>query len=57
MEGISAPQQEKIAQGIRSNIDRFANSGLFRAMQRDVEMFGVDAFTQYAETKPEDGEK
>jgi hypothetical protein len=54
MEGISPPQQQKIAQSIRSNIDRFAASGVFRAMQRDVEMFGVDAFTRYAETKPDD---
>ena len=47
MEKISATQQEKIAESLRANPDRFIQSGLFRAMQRDIEMFGDDAFAKY----------
>jgi hypothetical protein len=47
MEKISPTQQKKIAESIRSNPGRFVQSGLFRAMQRDVEMFGPKAFAKY----------
>jgi hypothetical protein len=47
METISPTQQQKIADSIMANPDRFIRSGLFRAMQRDVEMFGSDAFAKY----------
>jgi hypothetical protein len=47
MDTISSAQQHKIADTARANIDQFANSGLFRAMKWDVEMFGEDAFTKY----------
>jgi hypothetical protein len=50
---ISPTQQEKIAESIRANPNRFVQSGLFRAMQRDVEMFGPEAFQKYCST-PED---
>jgi hypothetical protein len=52
-EKISVPQQEKIAQSVRDNADRFLQSGLFRAMQRDIEMFGADAFAKYDSDKNE----
>jgi hypothetical protein len=57
MEGISQPQQQKIADGIRSNIDRFARSGLFQAMQRDVEMFGHEAFAKHRTADADNGKK
>jgi hypothetical protein len=47
MAKISPTQQKKIAESIRANPDRFVQSGLFRAMQRDVEMFGKAAFQKY----------
>jgi hypothetical protein len=50
MEKISAVQQAKIAESLRENPDRFIQSGLFRAMQRDIEMFGDDAFAKYDES-------
>ncbi len=55
MEKISPTQQRKIAESIRANPDQFVQSGLFRAMQRDVEMFGEDAFAKYNSDKKEDG--
>ena len=42
---VSPRQQEKIDQTFKQNIDRFAGSDAFRAMQADVEIFGRDAFT------------
>ncbi|MDT4739242.1 hypothetical protein [Bradyrhizobium sp. WYCCWR 12699] len=48
MERISPTQQQKITEAVRANLGRFAQSGLFRAMKRDVEMFGSHAFTKYA---------
>ncbi|MBR1200020.1 hypothetical protein JQ574_28920 [Bradyrhizobium sp. AUGA SZCCT0158] len=47
MEKISPIQQEKVAESIRANPVRFLQSGLFKAMQRDVEMFGSDAFAKF----------
>jgi hypothetical protein len=42
---ISPTQRQKIDESLRADPDRFIRSGLFRAMQRDVEMFGSDAFS------------
>jgi hypothetical protein len=50
LESISPAQQQKIAETLRANPDRFLESGLFRAMQRDVEMFGRDAFSNYVDS-------
>jgi hypothetical protein len=47
LESISPAQQKKIAETLRADPDRFLESGLFRAMQRDLEMFGHDAFGSY----------
>jgi hypothetical protein len=44
MDGISEPQQRKIDEAVRSDLDRFANTDLFKAIQLDVEMFGRAAF-------------
>lgn len=49
MAKISPVQQRKINESLKSNIDRFAQSSLFRAMKRDVEMFGEEAFIVYDE--------
>jgi len=54
---ISPTQQEKIAETIRANPDRFVQSCLFRAMQRDVEMFGADAFQKYGSAEDEGGQQ
>jgi hypothetical protein len=56
-ERISPSQQQKIADGFRSNIDQFAESGLFLAMKRDIEMFGPDAFTKYSDSDADKGEQ
>lgn len=48
-EAISPAQQQKIAETFRANPERFLQSGLFRAVQRDVEMFGRDAFSNYTD--------
>lgn len=47
---ISEKQQDKINETIRANIDKYASSDAFRALRRDVEMFGGAAFNR--ETKP-----
>jgi hypothetical protein len=47
LEKISPTQQRKIAESIRANPDQLIQSGFFRAMQRDVEMFGEDAFAKF----------
>lgn len=52
METISPTQQQKIAETFRASPERFLQSGLYRAMQRDVEMFGRDAFSSYADDTP-----
>jgi hypothetical protein len=44
MNAISEPQQRKINESIRSDLDRFANSDMFKAMKFDVEVFGRAAF-------------
>lgn len=41
---LSPKQRAKIDQAYNQNRSRFAKSQLFKAMQRDVEMFGEDAF-------------
>ena len=56
MEKMSPLQQQKIAKTIRDNPDRFVQSGLFRAMQRDVEMFGSEAFAKYDDCIGDDSE-
>ncbi|MEH2506841.1 hypothetical protein V1290_005652 [Bradyrhizobium sp. AZCC 1578] len=48
LESISPAQQQKIVETLRANPERFLQSGLFRAMQRDVEMFGRKAFGSVA---------
>lgn len=55
METISPAQQQKINETMRANTERFLQSGLFRAMQRDVEMFGHDAFSSFADAQKDDG--
>jgi hypothetical protein len=40
MDKISEPQQRKVDEAIRSDLDWFANTDLFKAIQLDVEMFG-----------------
>jgi hypothetical protein len=54
MEKISPTQQEKIDESLRANPDRFLQSGLFRAMQRDIEMFGPEAFAKYTVTNDDE---
>jgi hypothetical protein len=54
MEKMSPAQQRKIAESIRADPDRFVRSGLFRAMQRDIEMFGDEAFAKYNVTDEEE---
>lgn len=54
METISPSQQREIADSFRADPDRFLQSGLFRAMQRDVEMFGDDAFSKYGDVQDHD---
>ena len=54
MEKISRTQQEKIAESIRADPGRFLQSGLFRAMQRDIEMFGPEAFAKYTVTNDDE---
>jgi hypothetical protein len=54
METISPVQQQKINESLRADPERFLQSGLFRAMQRDIEMFGRDAFSEYASAGQED---
>jgi hypothetical protein len=54
MEKMSPTQQEKVAESISANPDRFVQSGVFRALQRDVEMFGADAFAKYDDPSGED---
>jgi hypothetical protein len=49
LDSMSPAQQKKVAETIRDNPERFLTSGLFRAMQRDVEMFGRDAFSNHAD--------
>ncbi len=49
LESMSPAQQQKVAETIRANPERFLQSGLFRAMQRDVEMFGRDAFSNHSD--------
>ncbi|CAN7757797.1 hypothetical protein LJR130_006949 [Variovorax sp. LjRoot130] len=43
--GVTEKQQAKIDGAFAKNVDAFASSDAFRAMQADVEMFGEDAFT------------
>jgi hypothetical protein len=44
--GMSDGQAEKVETAFRENIDRFAGSDAFIAMQADIEMFGNEAFTK-----------
>jgi hypothetical protein len=48
--GVSPKQQQKIDAAFRANIDKFALSDAFIAMNADVEMFGDEAFDM-----PEEG--
>ena len=54
MAAISAGQQQKIEETPRASPERFLQSGLFRAMQRDVEMFGTDAFSKHTDQEKEE---
>jgi hypothetical protein len=54
MEKLSVTQRQKVNQSIRADPERFLQSGIFKAMQRDVEMFGSDAFFKFNPT--DDGE-
>jgi hypothetical protein len=54
IETISPAQKQKIADALLANPDRFLQSGLFRAMQRDVDMFGDEAFRKYADAQNHD---
>lgn len=45
MRNVSEKQQAKIDERFRKNIDSFAGSDAFRAMQADLDMFGEAAFT------------
>lgn len=54
METISGPQQQKINEALRENPERVLQSSLFKAMQRDVEMFGRDAFNNYTNVRDDD---
>jgi hypothetical protein len=56
MEKISATQQKKIADSLKADPERFLQSGLFRAMQRDIEMFGTEAFAKYDDRSGDDSE-
>jgi hypothetical protein len=53
MTGVSNKQQKKIDENVRADLDKFAASGHFRAMMRDVEMFGVDTVFSSTKNKPE----
>lgn len=46
MAGVTEKQQAKIEESFAKNIDDYAGSDAFRAMQADVEMFGSDAFAE-----------
>lgn len=49
--GISERQREKIDTAFRSNLDNYAASDAFKAMNADVEMFGTKAFSVKNRTK------
>lgn len=44
LEGMSALQNKKVEATFRTNIDRFAKSQLFQALEHDVKLFGDAAF-------------
>jgi hypothetical protein len=44
MDAISESQQRKIERTIRADLDRFANTDMFKAIQHDAEVFGRAAF-------------
>jgi hypothetical protein len=44
LDDMSGPQQRQVNETIRSNLDRFTNSDLFKAIQLDVGLFGRAAF-------------
>lgn len=44
LESVSPRQRERMTSMVMKDRDRFASSGTFEAMIRDVEMFGDDAF-------------
>ena len=48
MGSVSAKQQAKMDETFRKNVDAFAGSDAFRAMEADVELFGDAAFTRGA---------
>jgi hypothetical protein len=48
MAGVSERQHAKMDDAFRKNIDAFAGSDAFRAMEADVQMFGDAAFTRAA---------
>jgi hypothetical protein len=43
-ESISGKQQETIDKSFNKNLDRFAGSETFKAMEADVALFGSEAF-------------
>jgi hypothetical protein len=44
MAKISQAQRAKIDETVMANPERYVRSSLFRAMKRDIEMFGPAAF-------------
>lgn len=49
---ISDRQAEKVEAAFKANIDRFAGSDAFIAMQADIDMFGNEAFTKRGSNEP-----
>jgi hypothetical protein len=50
---ISPVQQQKVNESVLANPDKFLASGVYRAMQRDIEMFGDAAFTKFDDPEKE----
>lgn len=53
LESISDRQRAKIDESFRANVDRFAGSDSFRAMEADVGMFGSAAFRREPPADPD----
>lgn len=46
LDSVSDRQKAKIDEAFRSNVDKFANSDAFVAMNADIELFGREAFSR-----------
>lgn len=46
LDSVSDRQKAKIDEAFRSNVDKFANSDAFVAMNADIELFGNEAFSR-----------